>query len=488
MNDPVMAAVARQLHAALNPPGAKYKTDPTLWVTERTQEFLWSKQREIAEALTIHPKVAVKAGHGVGKSFVASRIGAWWVDTHPAADTWLITTAPTWEQVQTIYWQELQQAHTAGNLNGAITGDCKWRIGKQMVGMGRKPSDYNASAFQGIHRDYVLVVIDEACGVHGTIWEGAANIVTGSNCRTLAIGNPDDPNSHFADICKGAPTDGTSGTSDKGWYVIRVSVLDSPPFSGEPVPEQVRARMPSHQWVESKRLEVGEGSPLWISKVLGEFPEDASDGVIPASWVAACRRGKDWAPEQLSRVELGIDVGASDNGDQTVIRERCGAKLGREWRFRERDHMKLAVEIVKLIRLTGAHSVKIDVGGVGHGLASILAAYGLKGKHAAKVHEVNFGAAAVNSTKFRNARAEMFWLMRELCQQQAVDLSILEDGVARELTAPTYDQVRDAAGRITIQKKDEIRERLGRSPDGADALLLAFYTPPAARNGMAYRR
>jgi hypothetical protein len=461
-----------------------YRTDPVAWAKDTLGAHLWSKQREILEAVQEHPKVAVKAGHGVGKTFNASVLGSWWVSTHPAAETRLVTTAPTWEQVQGVMWRELSVIHSRNGLVGNITGDCRWRIDGLIVGQGRKPSDYNASAFQGVHAPYVLVVIDEACGVSDVLFEGAANIVTGPECRTLAIGNPDDPNSTFARLCEGSPTDGSSGMSNAGWYVINISVFDSPRFSGEDVPQHVYDQMPGETWLEAKRLEVGEDSPLWISKVLGQFPEDASDGVVPSSWVANCRRlDRDWTPERLARVELGVDVGASDNGDQTVVWERCGPKLGRRWAIREKDHVKLAAWLVNIIQKTGAQAVKMDSTGVGHGLVNLVTAYGAQGHHAAKVFGVNFGSAARDAKKYRNARAEMFWMVRRLVQEQAVDFANITDAAVAELTVPTYEL--DLTGRVLVSPKVKVKEKLGRSPDDADAIMLAYYTPPVVSNGAA---
>jgi hypothetical protein len=187
-----------------------------------------------------------------------------------------------------------------------------------------------------------------------------------------------------------------------------------------------------------------------------------------------------WAPEQLEPVSLGIDVGASDNGDQTVVRERRGPYLGRVWRYRERDHTKLAPKLLTHIVETGAATVKIDATGAGHGLANMLTSYGAEGRHTAAVYEVNFGSAADNPRRFVNKRAEMHWAFRELTQTQAVDLSTLrleEDGdkVIAELTAPTY--LEDTTGRVKVEAKVEVARRLRRSPDDADALLLAYYTP-----------
>ena len=55
------------------------------------------------------------------------------------------------------------------------------------------------------------------------------------------------------------------------------------------------------------------------------------------------------------------------------------------------------------------------------------------------------------------------------------DLRELDDGVVAQLIAPRY--ARDSSGRIKVERKEETKSRLGRSPDDADALLLAYFDP-----------
>jgi hypothetical protein len=59
---------------------------------------------------------------------------------------------------------EIGKAHRKGDLPGRKTLDAKWYIGSELVAYGRKPGDYDQAAFQGIHAEYVLIVIDAADG------------------------------------------------------------------------------------------------------------------------------------------------------------------------------------------------------------------------------------------------------------------------------------------------------------------------------------
>ena len=129
---------------------------------------------------------------------------------------------------------------------------------------GRKPADYDPAAFQGIHARYVLVIIDEAGGVPKSIFDAVDAVdalATNIDARVVAVGNPDDPASHFATIYK----------PGSGWHVETISALDTPACTGEEVPAELLPLLVSPEWVEERKLRWGVTSPIYQSKVLGEF-------------------------------------------------------------------------------------------------------------------------------------------------------------------------------------------------------------------------
>jgi hypothetical protein len=120
----------------------------------------------------------------------------------PPGEAFVVTTAPTFPQVKFILWKEIARAHKKGRLPGR-TNQVEWWIEGEIVAYGRKPDDLDMAAFQGIHARRVLVVVDEACGVAPAIWNGGAEtLITNDESHILAIGNPDDPATYFAQICK----------------------------------------------------------------------------------------------------------------------------------------------------------------------------------------------------------------------------------------------------------------------------------------------
>ena len=134
---------AARLADLLGPPNARYRHDLPGWVRDRIGGHLWSKQREIAEAIDQYPRVAVKACHGPGKSWTAAQIVAHWIDTHPPGDAFAVTSAPTDPQVKAILWREITKAHKAGDLPGRVTLDAQWKVDDELVAFGRKPAEWD---------------------------------------------------------------------------------------------------------------------------------------------------------------------------------------------------------------------------------------------------------------------------------------------------------------------------------------------------------
>src|SRR4030095_4871264 len=159
-----------------------YKQDIALWAKDKLGIHLWSKQVEIAKALILHKKVAVKSCHGSGKSYFASIVVAWWVYTRYGSESVVVSTAPTYEQVNKILWRYIRSHHGKSNLMGHVTQTDEWKDSKgEVVAWGRKPADTNTQGFQGVHSSGgVLAVIDEACGVNETLFTGVEAITTGS--------------------------------------------------------------------------------------------------------------------------------------------------------------------------------------------------------------------------------------------------------------------------------------------------------------------
>lgn len=451
-------AVAAEI---ISPTGVDYTKDPVQWAGDHGI-FLWSKQGEILESVVVED-TAVHSCHNVGKSFDAATAACWWIDSHPLGSAFVVTSAPTGAQVKAILWREIGKIHRRYNMPGRVNLT-EWYFGSELVAYGRKPSDYDDDGFQGIHALHVLVILDEACGIPETLWTAATSIASNDNSRILAIGNPDDPQSHFAKVCK----------PESGWRVIHIGAEDTPNWTGEQVPEHVSQSLISKAWATKRKFEWGETSPSYISKVLGLFPTDVKDGVVPYSWAQRCRTLELSAGGAR---EGGLDV-VGGGGDRAVLWVRQGAVAVRkhEWRGIS-DSKELAREVLAVIQDEALEALKVDAIGVGWGICGLLDEYHDQGLHHCTVHPVNVSEQADDHDHFLNLRAELWWRAREACNDNAWDLAALDDDDIAELTTPRYHNM-NPRRRVQVEKKEEIRKRLeGASPDSADALLLAFHLP-----------
>jgi len=475
-------------------PWASYVNDPVGFCTDGLGEILWSKQVEILESIRDHRRTAVPSAHECSKSFTAARAVAWWIASHPFGEAFAVTTAPTAPQVRAILWREIGRAYRNGRLPGRLNQVEWWASpewdrysasrgsGEEMVAYGRKPADYEETSFQGIHARYVLVVIDESCGVPESLWHALGSLIGNDNSRILAIGNPDDSGSYFAKICK----------PDSGWNVVSVDGLLSPNFTGEglDLPVAIREQLLGHTYVDELRQDVGDPelsyeeqtSPIFLSKVRGRFSDDDPFGVIPWTFVKRCQiPDQEWPAGSELPVELGVDVGAG--GDELNIRERRGVHAGRVWRYRTPDWQVAMGHIMLVIDEVQPTKVKIDSIGIGWGVTGRLKELRSEGRIKANIVGVNVGMPATvtlkpgpksvaNPLRFPKLRDQLWWMGRELSQNGLWDLSTVDDKTIAQLIEPRYSP--NSAGQIKVEPKGDTKDRLKRSPDDADALLLAF--------------
>lgn len=448
------------------PQPSPYKMDPAGWINDKLQAHLWSKQKEICDSVAENRYTGVKACHGPGKSYTAARLIAWWLDptVHELGSALAVTTAPTWPQVQAILWRELRRAHRKAQLPGRITLDCHWYMGEgksdeELIAMGRKPSDYDENAFQGLHAEHILVVLDEGSGIPSSLWVAVETLMTNEHARMLAIGNPDDPSSDFAKKCK-------IWEKEEDCNVIRISAFDTPNFTGEEVPDDVAAALTSQTWVNDRRKDWGEDSVLWTSRVEGEFPEMSDDYLISP---AMLQRAYGINLSGYEHGRYGIDVARKGSAKSEMYRNR-GGQIRHVASWAKYDTMKsadtIALELDK--HVFNAVPAVIDGIGVGAGVYDRLFQRG---------YEVGMFIAsqrALNPVLFYNRRAEIYWKFREEMMLGLIDLDPEDETLATQLTSIKFWI--NGRGQVQLETKEDMEDRGVPSPDKADACVLSTVT------------
>lgn len=468
---PMLApAMAQRARAERSADAPDYTADPVRWITTKLGAHLWTKQCDIANAVVAHRRVAVRSAHSMGKSYLAARLMAWWMDTRPVGEAFVVTTAPDFNLVRAVLWREARRAHATGHLPG-VMNQTEWQINGELVAYGRKPADYEATGLQGIHARYVLVIIDEAAGVAESIFQAAGSLASNAHSRILAIGNPTDPDSHFARIC--AP-----GTD---WHALEVDGRQSPNFTDEKIPDDLRDLLLSPVYAAELARDYGEDSPIYQSRICAQFPDNVVDALLRLSWLEAARYRE---PTDAGDWEAGVDV-AGPGEDETVVCIRQGATIRALLPFHTPDSRGDVLAALQPYR-DRLLRVKVDSAGTGYYFGRHLEDHGYRGR----VVDVNVGESpteGVDETgkpvkeRYANLKAELYWGLRQ--RFAAGEVAGLSDApTLAQLASIRYGHT--AQGKVAIEKKEDARKRGVKSPDRAEAVMLAYAPLMPARAGV----
>ena len=440
--------------------------DPIRFAQHILGDSIWSKQAEILRSVAHHARTAVKACHASGKTFTAAEAALWWITVF--TDGIAITTAPTWTQVERVLWAEIRRGVYRARIQYPEPHATALHLGANRYAIGLSTNE--GVRFQGFHGN-VLIVLDEAPGILPEIFEAVEGIRAGGDVRVLALGNPTIASGPFYDAFT---------SQREGWNLITISAFDTPNLEGisleqllqlseEELNHNLCPYLTTRQWVKEKYREWGPGHPLWESRVMGNFPTDDPQALIPLQYVEQARLRQ--ATDGSELFEAGIDV--ADGGDnETVLCVRQGARivLIRAWAQRDPRGEVVAALAAYKSRL-GA--VKVDKVGVGDYFEKHLRDLGYK------TVGVNVGEAPYDAERFANRKAELYWGLRERFQRGDICGGLDERTIA-QLSSIRYELT--PRGQIAIESKDKMAKRGVKSPDRAEALMLAF--APEQRNGL----
>lgn len=483
----------------LSPKPNPWRGDPVGWVERRAREHLTDDQKLIAESIVKNRFTAVKSCNGVGKSRTASRIAAWWIDSHPLGEAFVVTTAPTRSQVHNVLWRYIGQLHRQLDLPGYITGDDDWKLGHdgsspEPIAIGRKPADNSPADLSGVHAPFVLVILDEAGGVPESLYHVLASLATNRNSRTLAIGNPDDPSSHFKKVCEPGSvwntihidalrSDNMTHENLKPFPRVRKLMIKSgiPPAPDKYIPPEVRDGLVDPGWVDEQISAMGIDSPMFTSKVRGEFPTITNDTLIAPHFITLA-----WAREGRSEPflgRLGVDV-ARYGADHTIIVERQGAvaRVVADIPYGSVTHTAGEIQRYAFEHYQSHDIIPppacVDDAGVGGGVVDILSENGYP--VIPVVHSQGSVQKLPNGKpRFFNRRSELLWNVREALMGRSgtgedawLDLDEKDLQMAAQLGAIKYTV--NQHGQIVVESKDQMKARGLPSPDRADALSYSL--------------
>ncbi|MBS4040401.1 MAG: hypothetical protein KGZ81_07360 [Flavobacteriales bacterium] len=494
-----------------------FQDRPEEFIIEVLGELPWETQVEIIQSVFKYKLTAVKTCNAIGKSFIAARIVIAFLMIHPGSI--VVTTAPTWRQVTDILWREIATAVKKAELRGfklsdkevtqaGLSLDTDWYA----VGL----STSRPENFFGYHADFILVVVDEAGGVDEPIFKGVAAITPNINAHVLLIGNPTSPTGTFFDAFT---------KPELGYNRITVSAFMTPNFTstGITTVEKLlevytpRGGISQAEWtarvdavlqkkmnpvyvglispsvVYSRYHEWGLDSPAWQSLVMGEFPSEAEQALIPTHLITqAMEMSRIDEESGLTFAELSgwnIPDGAPEYGqdmarmgnDMTVNIYRHGGWVENIIGWSKTDLMESANKILNIIDPMD-FNVRINIDDTGNGggttdrlrqISKQLAESG-QAPHQYQLAAYNFSSKEYmkQPEKFHDITAELYWNLRGWFIRK--EISIPKDQrLFDELAGRRWFINR--SGKIQVESKDDYKKRTGgKSPDYSDALALAF--------------
>jgi len=320
------------------------------------------------------------------------------------------------------------------------------------------------SALAGLHANVVGFFVDEAGSLSDSLWDTADAILANENldpnvpkfARILVCCNAEKPKGLFYRIYN-SKRSGNPSAEARQWEMINIS---SDPLDPN------RAERVSKEWAQGVIDKYGgREHPVVKINILGVYP-DTSEELLLAEWEIDEAMKRSYEDAHVNHMEPSIGVDVSRGGDDTIIAVRRGLKA---FPFVKVDPSADGPAVGRAVKREAfarkVMKVKVDGTG-GYGLSVI--DY-LKADGNLTVISVIYNKTATKPDSFANIRTEMYVRLRDWVRNGG---ALPADPMLKEdLLAPKLN-IRGSV--FSLEPKEDIRKRLGRSPDRADALAQTF--------------
>ena len=475
----------------------RWRNDWTAFAKEVLHANLDEEQKAILRAVQYNKMVAVASGTSRGKDYISAvaclcfmyLTPRWNSKKELIKNTKIAMTAPTGRQVTNIMIPEITRLFTNAKVlpgrllaDGIRTSNAEWFL------TGFKASDDDTESWSGFHAVNTMFVVTEASGISETTFNAIEGNLQG-NSRLLLVFNPNTTTGYAAKAMKSSRFKKFRLNSLNAENVVKKRNV---------IPGQV-----DYEWVKDKvenwctliqkeDFDEGQGdfefeglsyrpNDLFRVKVLGLFPKTSEDMLIPLEWCElAIERWRKLQEEKfLSKKHplIGIDV-AGMGRDSSCFVPRYGnyvPEIKIHQSGGKADHMKVAGEATHWLSDAKAKAF-IDTIGEGAGVFSRLEELGYKNAYSCKFSEGTKGLHDITGQyEFANMRAYCYWAVRDWLNPKNGFNPALPpcDELVAELTEVHWSF--QSSGKIIIEAKEDIKSRLKRSPDIADALASTFY-------------
>lgn len=450
-------------------------TTPKEFAAERLNLIMWHKFAEIFDAIANgHRRILVRSANGVGKTTALAALCNWKLAT--CDECIVITTSSSNQQARHNLWGEIRRQAKRAELY-----DPKCITNKQIVLDDKRfmvaVNPAKPESAQGYHAASILIAVDEATAVRRDILESLIATATGDDVQIIMIYNPITPDSFVYEAER-------SGQ----WKLITISALEHPNIIEDKNIIKGAITMQSLTdnlaiWSEpALQNEAGafEFAGNWwrttlevSRRILGEWHQNAGEGLISHKLINDSLNIHALAGKKT----MGVDL-AAGGADETVIARFDGGIQLPFITLRTRNVTRIC-EAIADEHAKGFTCIALDETGAVGALTPLLFDRGIT------AYSVHFAAAATRlhdnaHRKLANARIEMYYNLYE--ELKSGTLRLTDDPkLLEELAAPKLSTKAERE-RYYLEPKQEIRKRLSRSPDRADATALARYALLIERN------
>lgn len=444
----------------------KWRQNPVAFVRDvfHVEPDAW--QAEVLKAFPNERRLALLACKGPGKTCVLAWLAWNFLLTRPNPK--VVATSISKDNLKDGLWTEMAKWQARSELLKELFIWNKERIQSKehyktwwmsaRTWTKGADTDQQANTLAGIHEDYMLFILDEVGGIPDAVMAAAdAGLATGIETKILMAGNP----THLEGPLYRAAT-----RERDMWFLVSITADPDDPN---------RTPRVSKEWANEQIKKYGRDNPWVLVNVFGKFPPSSLNSLLGPDDVAGAM-GKHLTEDQYSFAQkrLGIDV-ARFGDDRTIIFPRQGLASFMPAEMRGARTNEIAARVAAAKAKWGSELEFVDgTGGWGAGVIDFL--------YQAKLtpQEINFAGRAYDD-RYENKRAEMWFEMANWIKRGGALPNLPE--LQKELTAPTYTFTK--RGKFLLESKEQIKDRLGFSPDLADALCLTFAFPeqPASLNG-----
>ena len=417
-------------------------------------------QDDVLRAFPHHKRIAMKASKGVGKTALEAWLTWNFLLTRPHPK--IVCIAIDGHNLRDNLWTELAYWRSQSSLLAETFEWTKTRIEHRQHGetwwasarTWRKDADRQAQSgtLAGLHAPYIMFVCDETGGMPSAIMSSADAAL--SSCiegHIVQAGNPTHLSGPLYEAFR----------KNRGlWYLAQIN--------GDPDNPKRSSRV-DIKWAREQIEQYGADNPWVLVNVFGEFPPASINSLLGIEELEAAmnRYYREDVIGASARV-LGVDV-ARFGDDASVICQRQGLQVMSFKSFRNLDSIQGAGAVARIWKDWEADAAMLDAtGGYGAGWEDQLRVL-----NSAPI-PINFSGRAHDPARFFNKRAEMYWDAAEWVKRGGALPKNSPPDLIRGLTDTTYSFKGD---RIILEAKEQIKDRLGYSPDHADAFVLTFAEP-----------